>query len=103
MTLRPSPNFPMPTPGEMIAELIENMGVTKTALAGKLGVTRKALYDVLDGSSAISPKMAIALEREVGSTAEFWLRVQAGYDLWMERKKSAAPQRKIGSKRRAAG
>lgn len=39
----------MPHPGAILAEAIEAMGAKKTDLAERLGVTRKALYDILVG------------------------------------------------------
>ncbi len=82
MPLKPHTTFPMQHPGEILTESIEAMNVSKTDLATRLGVTRKALYDVLDGKTGVSAKMALALEREVGSSAEFWLSLQSNYDLW---------------------
>ncbi len=82
MPLKPHTTFQMQHPGEILTESIEAMNVSKTDLATRLGVTRKALYDVLDGKTGVSAKMALALEREVGSSAEFWLSLQSNYDLW---------------------
>jgi len=62
------------------------MEVKKTDLADRLGVTRKALYDILAGTTGITAQMAVALEREVGSSAEFWLNLQSNFDLWQVRK-----------------
>ncbi len=48
---------------------------------GVLGVTRRALNNVISGKSAISAEMALRLAKAFGSTAETWLRTQAAYDL----------------------
>ena len=90
---KPHANFPMPPPGALLAESIGELGLTKTEVAKRLGVTRKALYDVLDGSTAISATMALRLEAAVGSSAEFWLNLQAQYDLWRARKALGVPAR----------
>ncbi len=86
MALRPHANFPVSHPGAILAEAIEAMEVKKTDLADRLGVTRKALYDILAGTTGITAQMAVALEREVGSSAEFWLNLQSNFDLWQVRK-----------------
>ena len=52
-----------------------------TDAAKGLGVARHTLSRVLHGHAAISPEMAIRLEKAGWSNAEFWLRLQAAYDL----------------------
>ena len=51
-----------------------------------LGVARHTLSRVLNGHAAISPEMAIRLEKAGWSSAEFWLRRQTAYDLAQARK-----------------
>jgi antitoxin HigA-1 len=72
-----------PHPGEMIKELcLEPLGLSVTDAAKGLGVTRKALSELINGRSGVSPEMALRLEKAFGSTAETWLRMQLEYDLW---------------------
>lgn len=71
-----------PHPGEVIRELcIDPLGLTVTAAAKGLGVSRKALSELLNGHSGISPKMAVRLSKAFGGSAESWLRQQMQYDL----------------------
>ena len=65
------------------------MGLTVTATAAALGVTRKALSDLLNGHSGMSPEMAIRLEKLGWSTAETWLRMQLNRDLWEARQRAS--------------
>lgn len=61
--------------------MIEELGVTVTAAAQHLGVTRQALNNLINnGRTAVSPEMALRLEAVFGSTADTWLRMQAAYD-----------------------
>ncbi len=72
-----------PHPGEIIREqCIEPLGLTITAAAKGLGVTRKALSELVNGHSGVSPEMAIRLAKAFGSNPETWLRLQLQYDLW---------------------
>ena len=72
-----------PHPGELIRELcLKPLGLSVTAAAKGLGVTRKALSELINGRSGVSPEMALRLEKAFGSTAETWLRTQLEYDLW---------------------
>jgi len=72
-----------PHPGEIIREqCIEPLGLTITAAAKGLGVTRKALSELVNGHSGVSPEMAIRLSKAFGGNPETWLRLQLQYDLW---------------------
>ena len=74
-------------PGEIIREdCLKPLGLTATAAASGLGVTRKALSDLLNGHSGVSPGMAIRLEKVGWSTADTWLRVQMTWNLWEARR-----------------
>ena len=76
-------------PGEIVrAACLKPLDLTVTAAAAALGVTRKALSDLLNGHSGISPDMAIRLEKVFGSTADAWLRMQMQRDLWEARCRS---------------
>ncbi len=76
-----------PHPGRSIREnCLEPLGLTVTEAAKLLGVARHTLSRVLNGHAAISPEMAIRLEKAGWSNAEFWLRRQTGYDLVQARK-----------------
>ena len=75
-------------PGEVIRELcIEPLELTVTDAAKALGVTRKALSELLNGHSRISPEMAIRLSIAFNTSAESWINQQAKYDLWIAEQK----------------
>jgi antitoxin HigA-1 len=79
-----------PHPGEVIRELcIEPAGLTVTAAAGVLGVSRKALSELLNGHSGVSPEMAVRLSKAFGGSIESWLTQQMQYDLAQVRKRAA--------------
>jgi len=72
-----------PHPGETIRELcIEPLGLTITDAAKGLGVSRKTLSALLNGTYGISPEMAVRLSKAFGGSAESWITQQAQYDLW---------------------
>jgi addiction module HigA family antidote len=56
-------------------------GVNVTDGAKALGVTRAALSRLINRKSGVSVEMAVRLEKAIGSTAGFWLRLQLNYDL----------------------
>lgn len=75
--------FNPPHPGLIIREdVLPDLGLSATAAASQLGVSRVALSRVINGREAISADMAIRFAQWLGSSAETWLRAQAQYDLW---------------------
>ena len=77
-------------PGELIRESMNEVGWSVVRCAERLGISRDALSRLLNGRSSLSPRVALALERLGWSNAEFWMRVQAGYDLAQERHRQTA-------------
>ena len=76
-----------PHPGRSIKQnCLEPLGLSVTEGARVLGVARHTLSRLLNGHAAISPEMAIRLEKAGWSTAEFWLRRQTSYDLAQARR-----------------
>ena len=86
-----------PHPGRIVRqECIEALGLTVTAAASGLGVTRKALSELLNGKSGISPEMAVRLSKAFGSSPEMWLGLQMDYELArLESKKGKIKVRKF--------
>ncbi|OYY55479.1 MAG: addiction module antidote protein, HigA family [Polynucleobacter sp. 24-46-87] len=83
-----------PHPGLIIKEdILPALGISVTEAADQLGVTRVALSRVINGKAAISPDMALRIERWLGvkngGSADVWLAQQAAYDLWRARKLGA--------------
>ena len=80
-------------PGELVKENIDELGLSVAVAARGLGVTRQQLHNVVAGKSAVSPEMAIRLEKAFGSSADFWLRMQAAFDLARLRGRDIAVER----------
>ncbi|MGC9969890.1 MAG: HigA family addiction module antitoxin [Bryobacteraceae bacterium] len=71
-----------PHPGGFVyRHCIEPLGLTITAAAAALGVTRTTLSELVNGKRGISPEMAVRLSKVFGGSAETWLTQQAHYDL----------------------
>jgi addiction module HigA family antidote len=68
-------------PGDLIRDCLDELDVTVTDGAKALGVTRSALSRVINRKAGVSAEMALRLEKALGSTAGFWLRLQLNYDL----------------------
>lgn len=77
-------------PGELIRDNMLAVGWSVRECAEHLGTAEATLADVLAGRASLSSRLALALERLGWSTAEFWMRVQAGYVLAEERRRQTA-------------
>ena len=75
-----------PRPGEFITGLyLEPNGISGRELAEKLDVAASTLSRILNGTSRVSPEMALRLSKAIGRTPESWLAMQDNYDLWLAR------------------
>ena len=68
-------------PGEFVRiEVIEELGLNVTPAAEVLGVRRATLSDLLNGNAALSPEMALRIEKAFDVSMDMLLRMQAWYD-----------------------
>ncbi len=70
------------TPGQVAAGLLEEAGVSQTAMAQRVGVSRATVNELLNGRRALTPDMAHRLGRFFGNGPAVWLRLQADVELW---------------------
>jgi HTH-type transcriptional regulator/antitoxin HigA len=68
-------------PGETIRENMEFLGINQKELATRLDISEKHLCNVLSGISPITYDTALKLESVVGSSAEFWMKLETLYQL----------------------
>jgi addiction module HigA family antidote len=67
--------------GFVLRQCIEPLGLSITAAAAALGVTRTTLSELVNGKRGISAEMAFRLSKVFGGSAESWLVQQAQYEL----------------------
>jgi addiction module HigA family antidote len=69
-------------PGEILKhDILPSLGMSVTAVAKALCVSRQMLHDILAERRPLSAVMCLKVSRLFGSTPEFWMRLQASYDL----------------------
>ena len=69
-------------PGDLIrTEIVEELGLTVKKAAGILKVRRATLSDLLHGKAALTPDMALRMEKAFGPDMEHLLRMQLAYDV----------------------
>jgi antitoxin HigA-1 len=74
-------------PGEILLDELEAREIKKTEFAAQLGMKLGHFSDLLYGRRHISAATAIKLEKLLGISAEYWMRVQVYHDLFTERNK----------------
>ena len=75
-------------PGRIVRyDCLEPLGLTVTAGAKVLNVSRQTLNNVVNEKTGISAEMAIRLSKAFGGTAETWLAMQMAFDLAQARKR----------------
>ncbi len=69
-----------PHPGKIVrVSCLEPLGLNVTESAKVLGVSRRALSNLVNCHARMSPDMAVGLAKAFGSTTETWIRLQAAY------------------------
>ncbi|HTW15835.1 MAG TPA: HigA family addiction module antitoxin [Nocardioides sp.] len=78
-------------PGEVLMEdFIAGFGITQNKLAVAIGVPPRRINEIVHGKRRVTADTALRLARYFGTTPEFWMNLQAHYDLRMERRNQAA-------------
>lgn len=70
-------------PGGILRRMhMEPLGLSITALAERLGVSRKHLSNIVNERAGVTPDMALRLSRAFNTTPDLWLNLQQAHDLW---------------------
>ena len=78
-------NRPPTHPGEMLLEeFLKPLGISQVDFARRIGVSYVRLNAVINGRRGATPNTALRLEKATGMDADFWLGLQADWDLWHE-------------------
>ena len=68
-------------PGEILADELNEIGMTAAVLAERLGVPKNRIYQIINEQRSITADTAMRLSIFFGTTAEFWLNLQKCYEL----------------------
>ena len=69
-------------PGEVLQDILPDTGKSKTEIARLLGISRQALYDILNGKAPVNAEMAVRFGKLLGNGPNLWINLQRAYDLW---------------------
>ena len=75
-------------PGEQLRDELDERGMSGSELARKLHIPAPRINDILAGKRGITADTALRLARYFGTSAEFWMNLQAAYELRSARKQA---------------
>ena len=85
-----NPNRCPTHPGALLRDdVLPALEISQARLAELLGVSRLTVSQLLHGHRALSPDMAMRLEKLTGTSAESWMRMQEAVELWEARQEPA--------------
>jgi addiction module HigA family antidote len=88
-------------PGEiLLTEFMEPLGLTAYRLAKELHISAPRVNDLVRGKRGITADTALRLSRYFGNSAQFWIGLQSGHDLWVASRSRSL--NKIRPRRQAA-
>ena len=76
-------------PGEVLAGWIADLGLSVTAFAKHLGISRIMLSRILNQRAAVTADMALRLSEALGTSPDLWLQMQTQRDLWQARQRAS--------------
>jgi addiction module HigA family antidote len=89
-------------PGEILADELSGLGITPTELARQLRVPHNRLTQIIQGKRAITGDTALRLGHWFGSSASFWMNLQALHDVRLAEQESGAEVAKLPRRADAA-
>jgi addiction module HigA family antidote len=68
-------------PGEHLKEILDELGLSQNAFAILIGVSAMRISHVVKGKRPVTAELAVLFGKAFGQTPQFWMNLQAGYDL----------------------
>lgn len=84
-------------PGEVIADLLEDLEMTTIDFAQKLDVAPDTIEAIILGRFPVTADMAIRLGKALGNGPQLWLNLQQKVDIWDTMQEKSADYNKVAS------
>jgi antitoxin HigA-1 len=75
-------------PGEFLAEILGELGVSQAEFARIIGVSPMRVSHVIRGTRPVTAELALLFGKALGQSPEYWLNLQSAYDLETARRTS---------------
>ena len=90
-------------PGAILRDdVLPALGLSVSATARLIGVTRQTLHRIMAGTTGVTPEMAVRLGKFCGNGPEIWLSMQSAHNLWHAKRRFAVEIARIPTPRVAA-
>ncbi len=86
-------------PGEILADELQEIGVTPTELSRQIDVPANRITQIIHGRRGITGDTALRLGHWFGTSAQFWLNLQSAYDIRLAQKKAGREIAKLPVRR----
>src|SRR5438105_11692797 len=88
-------------PGEILPEELDELSMTPTELARQLNVPVNRITQIIQGKRSITGDTALRLGHWFGTSAQFWLNLQSGYEIRLAEQQAGAEIARLPSRARA--
>jgi addiction module HigA family antidote len=89
-------------PGEILADELQELGITPTELARQLAVPPNRITQIIQGKRSITGDTALRLAHWFGTDPQFWLSLQASYEIDVAVEQAGAEIKKLPTRAMAA-
>lgn len=82
-------------PGEFLAENLEELGLSQAAFARAIGISPMRVSHIIKGTRPVTAELALLFGRAFDQSPQYWMNLQAGYDLKSAQSAIGARLRKV--------
>jgi addiction module HigA family antidote len=74
-------NLPPVHPGEFLKEILDDLGISQAGFANAIGLSPMRISHIAKGKRPINAEMALLFGKAFGQSPQYWINLQAAYDL----------------------
>jgi addiction module HigA family antidote len=87
--------LPAVHPGEFLREILEELRISQAQFARAIGVSAMRISHVINGARPVTAELALLIGKSLGQSPQYWLSLQADYDLKLAEKAIRAQLRAV--------
>lgn len=79
--MNPKNNLPPVHPGEFLKEILDELDISQAEFARAIGLSAMRISHVVKGKRPVTAELALLFGKAFGQTPQYWINLQAAYDL----------------------